>query len=54
MALISLEIASDGLLASGNSLSIAARGLLTVASVVSDAALKYIGLVSNIGTFMNR
>lgn len=52
MALNSLEIASDGLLASGNSLSMAVRGLLGTSAAV--VAAKLIHYVSNISTFMNR
>jgi len=53
MALRPIEIVTDGLLASGNSLSIAVRGLLRTSAVVV-AAQKLIGYVMNVGQLMNR
>ncbi len=52
MALNSLEIASDGLLAAGNSLSMAVRGLLNTSGIVA-AAEKFVGFVRDVGRLMN-
>lgn len=49
MALKSLEIASDGLLASGNSLSMAVRGLLDTGVIIIAAANKFKGFMTNMG-----
>lgn len=53
MALKSLEIASDGLLAGGNSLSIAVRGLLRTSAIVA-ALGKVVHFHHNLGRLMHR